>query len=107
MQGCTPLTEVLGGNTILVEAVQKAGLLDTLSGGSFTIFAPTDQAFTNLFGVVKASKDEALGYVDEVKKILKYHVVSGGLMAADLPDMVTTLQNDPSCPENTLDIMVS
>jgi len=32
----------------LVAAVTAAGLADTLSGGSFSVFAPTDEAFAKL-----------------------------------------------------------
>jgi transforming growth factor-beta-induced protein len=75
----------------LVAAVQAAGLVDALKGaGPFTVFAPTDDAFAKLpagtvEGLLKDPK--ALG------DILKYHVVSGQLMAADVlkHSSVTTL----------------
>lgn len=34
--------------SILVEAVTKAGLASALSGGSFTVFAPTNDAFAKV-----------------------------------------------------------
>merc|ERR1712176_800362 len=43
-------TAISAGNfTVLVEALQTAGLVDALKGaGPFTVFAPTDAAFTAL-----------------------------------------------------------
>jgi uncharacterized surface protein with fasciclin (FAS1) repeats len=68
----------------LVAAVKAAGLADTLSSkGPFTVFAPTDEAFSKLppgtvEGLLKPENKEKLA------SILKYHVVSGRLMAADV-----------------------
>jgi uncharacterized surface protein with fasciclin (FAS1) repeats len=70
-----------GFNT-LVAAVKAAGLVDALSGtGPFTVFAPTDEAFAKL----PAGTVEAL-LKDPVKlgAILKYHVLLGTVMAADV-----------------------
>jgi uncharacterized surface protein with fasciclin (FAS1) repeats len=79
----------------LVAAVQAADLGGALSGpGPFTVFAPTDEAFAKL----------PAGTVDDLLKpenrdkliaVLKYHVVSGKVMAADIAGKktdVTTLQ---------------
>lgn len=73
-------------HTTLVTAVTAAGLVETLSGtGPFTIFAPTNAAFSALpAGTVEnllkpESKEMLTG-------ILTYHVVAGNVMAADLTD---------------------
>jgi uncharacterized surface protein with fasciclin (FAS1) repeats len=72
----------------LVSAVTAAGLAETLSGpGPFTVFAPTNDAFAKvdkatLDGLMKPDKKEALG------GILKYHVVAGKVMAADVVKMI-------------------
>ncbi len=61
----------------LVTAVKAAGLVDTLSGpGPFTVFAPTNDAFNKLPpGTVDTLvKPEN---IDQLKKILTYHVVAG------------------------------
>ena len=76
-------TAVAAGNfKTLAAALQAAGLVEALKGeGPFTVFAPTDEAFAKLpAGTVEALlKDpKALG------DILKYHVASGKLMAADV-----------------------
>lgn len=62
---------------ILVNAVQAAALVETLEGsGPYTVFAPTDEAFSQL-------PDGALEYLlqpenqDLLQQVLTYHVVSG------------------------------
>ena len=70
----------------LVAAVSAAGLVDTLKGdGPFTVFAPTDDAFTALpEGTVEnLLKPENL---DMLTAILTYHVVPGKVMSTDLSD---------------------
>jgi uncharacterized surface protein with fasciclin (FAS1) repeats len=68
----------------LVAAVKAADLVDTLKGdGPFTVFAPTDEAFAKL---PKETLDDLLKpeNKDKLAGILKYHVVSGKVMAADV-----------------------
>ncbi|XZE56855.1 fasciclin domain-containing protein [Planctomycetaceae bacterium SH139] len=71
-----------GSFNSLVAAVKAAGLVDTLSGtGPFTVFAPTDEAFSRLpEGTVETllkpeNKDQLIG-------ILTYHVVPGRVPAS-------------------------
>lgn len=70
----------------LLTALETAELVDVLNEeGPYTVFAPTNEAFNNL----PAGKlDELLKpeNKDELTKILKYHVVSGKVMASDLED---------------------
>lgn len=81
-----------GSFTTLVGAVQSAGLEETLrSEGPFTVFAPTDDAFA---AVPKATMDALLADpMGALADVLKYHVVAGKVMAADLSDgmMVDTV----------------
>ena len=72
-----------GGFTTLAQALTAAGLVDTLKGaGPFTVFAPTDAAFATLpAGTLEALLKEPKGKLAE---ILKYHVVPGKVMAADV-----------------------
>lgn len=66
----------------LATALQAAGLADTLKGkGPFTVFAPTDDAFSKLpAGTVESLlKPENK---EKLKAILLYHVVSGDVTAA-------------------------
>ena len=68
----------------LVAAVKAADLVDTLqSPGPFTVFAPTDEAFAKLpVGTV----DSLLlpENKEQLTEILKYHVVAGEVLAADV-----------------------
>ena len=75
--------------SILVSALQKAGLVDALQGeGPFTVFAPTNAAFEKLLGELNITAEELLAQPD-LAKVLTYHVVSGKVMAADLKDGMT------------------
>jgi len=73
-------TAVAAGNfKTLVEAVQTAGLVETLKGpGPFTVFAPTDEAFAKLG---QKTIQDLLKDKKKLGDILKYHVVSGEVMA--------------------------
>ena len=74
-----------GIHTALVAALAQANLVATLQGtGPFTVFAPTDQAFTDA-GIDLTTFDtdeENATLVD----ILTYHVVSGTVLSSDLTD---------------------
>jgi transforming growth factor-beta-induced protein len=72
-----------GRFTSLVAAVEAAGLAETLSGeGPFTVFAPTDEAFTALGDTTTdLLKPENKAQLSD---ILLYHVVPGKVMAADV-----------------------
>lgn len=70
--------------SILVQAVVKAGLVDALSAdGPFTIFAPTNQAFEELFSALGVSGLDDLT-AEQLTPILLYHVVSGNVVAAQV-----------------------
>ncbi len=71
----------------LVAAVQAAGLVDTLNGpGPFTVFAPTDEAFSKLpAGTVEALLQDT----PKLKNILLYHVVPGKVMADDATNLTS------------------
>ena len=68
----------------LVAAVKAAGLAEALSSpGPFTLFAPTDAAFAKLpAGTLEKLLKPANKAV--LQKVLKYHVISGAVMAADV-----------------------
>jgi uncharacterized surface protein with fasciclin (FAS1) repeats len=68
----------------LVTAVQAADLAGALSQpGQLTVFAPTNAAFA---AVPKATLDSLLDprNIKELQNVLKYHVISGSIRAADL-----------------------
>jgi uncharacterized surface protein with fasciclin (FAS1) repeats len=69
----------------LVAAVTAAGLVETLSGeDEFTVFAPTDEAFTAALTSLDITAEELLADPDTLTSILTYHVVSGEVLAADV-----------------------
>merc|ERR1719199_2423977 len=75
-----------GSFTTLVAAVKQAKLVEALSGaGPFTVFAPTDAAFTAAIAALKTTPADLLARED-LGSILQYHVVSGKVMAKDLAD---------------------
>ena len=81
------IAEIAMGNedfSTLVTAVKAAGLAETLnSEGPFTVFAPTNAAFDKLpEGTVSTLVEPA--NKEKLAGILKYHVVSGEYMAADV-----------------------
>ncbi|MBS0466352.1 MAG: fasciclin domain-containing protein [Proteobacteria bacterium] len=72
--------------SILVEAVQAAGLADTLSApGPYTVFAPTNDAFKALFGELGVTKDQLLANKPLLTAVLKYHVVAGEVPSSAIP----------------------
>ncbi|MGY8745794.1 MAG: fasciclin domain-containing protein, partial [Candidatus Poseidoniales archaeon] len=77
-----------GVHTSLVAALTKANLVTTLQGdGPFTVFAPTDQAFTDAGIDLDAfSTDEEIATLTD---ILLYHVYSGAVNATDVTDGLT------------------
>jgi transforming growth factor-beta-induced protein len=79
----------------LVEAVVKAGLVETLNGdGPFTVFAPTDAAFDQLFTDLGVNGIEDIA-AETLVPILQYHVVSGNVRSSDLTNgIVATLNGD-------------
>lgn len=83
------IVEVAQGDsrfTILVEAVQAAGLADTVSApGPFTVFAPTNDAFAALLGELGVTKDQLLGNKPLLTAVLKYHVVAGAVPSSAVP----------------------
>lgn len=70
--------------TTLVQALEAAGLADTLSSeGPFTVFAPTDEAFADLPpGTLEALLQPE--NQDLLVEILRYHVVSGEVTSSEL-----------------------
>lgn len=71
-----------GSFTTLVQAVEAAGLVETLKGeGPFTVFAPTDEAFA---AIPEDVLNDLLADTEALTAVLTYHVVPGKVMAADV-----------------------
>jgi uncharacterized surface protein with fasciclin (FAS1) repeats len=64
-----------GSFKTLQKALRAAGLVETLQGeGPFTVFAPTDKAFSSL---PKGALDQLLKDPEQLKSVLLYHVCRG------------------------------
>jgi transforming growth factor-beta-induced protein len=89
--------------SILVQAVLKAELAEALSAvGPYTVFAPTNQAFEELFAALNVTGIDDLS-AEALTPILLYHVVSGNVTSSMVSTgMVPTLNEDAS-----LDVMAS
>lgn len=70
-----------GNLNVFLNALEVSGLKDTLKGaGPYTVFAPTDEAFSKL---PAGTLDSLLKDKAQLKKILLYHVISGSFTAKD------------------------
>jgi transforming growth factor-beta-induced protein len=68
----------------LIQAVVRAGLVDTLNGNrQFTVFAPTDAAFEDLFAALGVSGISDIP-LDTLKAVLLYHVAPGERFSGDV-----------------------
>jgi uncharacterized surface protein with fasciclin (FAS1) repeats len=66
----------------LNKLINEAGLADTLRGaGPYTVFAPTNEAFQAL---PKATLDALAKDKNQLAAVLRYHVVPGKVMAAEV-----------------------
>ena len=88
-------TAVAAGNfTTLVAGIKAAGLTDMLTGKeSFTIFAPTDEAFKKL---PAGALDALLKDTAKLKAVLSYHLVAGRVLSQDFRSgELMTVQGTP------------
>jgi uncharacterized surface protein with fasciclin (FAS1) repeats len=76
-------TAIAAGNfNTLINAAKAVDFLETLkSPGSFTLFAPTDEAFANL---PEGTLDLLLQDIPKLRKIVAYHIASGDVRSDDL-----------------------
>ena len=87
---------VLGANaetgefSILIAALQAANpnLLKRLDGqAEYTVFAPTDAAFTALLDELGITAEQLLGDKKLVSRVLRYHIARGELVASEVLGM--------------------
>ena len=78
-------TAVSNGNfTVLATALTQEGLDVTLSGvGPYTVFAPTDAAFTDLLTTLEMTTAELLA-LENLDQILLFHVLAGTYYSSDV-----------------------
>ncbi len=99
------ILQLAAGNpdfSTLVSLVQKAGLVQALSGsGPFTIFAPTNEAFQKLAAAAPATYAAVLANPALLTKVLTYHAVAGAIKStqaitvAQKNGTVTSLEGEP------------
>lgn len=99
------IAEIAAGDeqfSTLVAALDAAGLVDTFAGeGSFTVFAPTNDAFEALpEGTVESLLEDPEGSLTD---ILTYHVADGVLNAED----VVSLESAPTLLGEDIKITVT
>lgn len=83
-----------GQFTTFARALQAAGLVDTLrSPGPYTLFAPTDAAFSKL---PEGTLDALLQDPEVLRAVLSYHVTPGNVTAAQVIQVpsVRTVQGE-------------
>ena len=90
-------------HTTLTAAINAAGIEATLSGaGTFTVFAPTDDAFVSALTELGLTAEELLAS-EGLADILTYHVLGSTVLSTDLENGITpTPLNDT----NTIKVTV-
>ncbi|WP_298141768.1 fasciclin domain-containing protein [Flavobacterium sp.] len=94
--------------SLLVKALDKAGLVETLKTGNYTVFAPTNDAF------IEAGYDEAAianlpaSGVPALRELLLNHVVNGKNLSSALSNnmYVKTLGKGAASAANTLSMHI-
>ena len=91
-QSIAEIAQADGRFTLLLAAVTRAGLADALSGdGTFTVFAPTDDAFA-ASGITRAMIDAMP--LDQLTQILQYHALTTEVRSSAITaGPATTLAN--------------
>ncbi|WP_421919351.1 fasciclin domain-containing protein [Marinifilum sp.] len=103
------ITDIASANsdfTSLVAALSKADLVETMSGeGSFTVFAPTNKAFQDLFEDLDVTGIEDLSK-ETLNQVLLYHVLGNKVMSGDITSgyAETLATNSPDMDPVTLRI---
>jgi len=81
--------------SVLGEAIEAAGLETTLRGaGPFTVFAPTNEAFTALLSELNLTKAQLLADKALLTSVLTYHVLGSKVVSTAVPlgQPITSLQ---------------
>ena len=80
--------------TTYSNALKAAGLVDTYKGpGPFTVFAPTDQAFSKL---PPGELEALLKDKEKLSGILNFHATHGALLAQDMVSVdIASIQGGP------------
>lgn len=93
--------------SILVQALDKAGLVSTLEGaGPFTVFAPTNAAFNALFTQLGVSGINDLS-AETLRPILLNHVIAGSVKAMNITTGYVETFNNSAPGENKVKVFIS
>ncbi len=94
--------------SLLVKALKKADLYNTLKSGSFTVLAPTNQAFIDAGFTSEAIDALPESGVPALKEILLNHVLTGAILSSDLTNnsYAKTLATGPASATNTLSLFI-
>jgi transforming growth factor-beta-induced protein len=85
--------------SILVEALTKANLVSALEGtGPYTVFAPSNDAFSALFAELGVSGINELS-AEALEPILLYHVINAQVKSSDISNGYVTTMNTAT-PDN-------
>jgi uncharacterized surface protein with fasciclin (FAS1) repeats len=82
--GCSSISSIIcgtGGFETLCTAVKAANLVNTLGGGTYTLFAPNNQAFSNL---PNGTLPSLLNSTGTLRNILLFHAVNKKVRFSDL-----------------------
>lgn len=90
------------GYTTFASLARDAGLEDTLNGGPYTVFAPTDIAFESL---PEGTLDDLRNDKERLNLVLTYHVINGEHRASDLKNTnsLTSLETEKLAVNTTTD----
>lgn len=94
MEGIIEALDRIGGVKTFIKLIQMTGLDDTLNTeGPFTVFAPNDEAFSEL---PEKTTAELLANRDALTDVLNYHITPGELTSDDLDSnpSVQTLEGE-------------
>ncbi len=71
-------------HNLFLDALESTGMTDTLrSNSSYTLFAPTDEAFAKL---PDATLEAIVTDEEQLTKMISYHVIAGIYTSSDLTD---------------------
>lgn len=91
----------------LYAAVEAAGLGATLSSGDYTVFAPTDAAFDELFQALGVTPTQFLERSD-LANILTYHVLPGSIDSAAATALAGMMDStSPTVETSIIDVSTS
>jgi transforming growth factor-beta-induced protein len=89
----------------LAEALTEAGLVTTLKGGEYTVFAPTDEAFQSFLDANGFATIQDIP-VDVLTQVLLNHVVGGTVRSTDLTDGYVPTLAEESTTNNNVSMLI-